>query len=188
MMREIIFEQNNASAELYHDFFETIDPDRLLKGVSWRQNTIRVFGKSHLEPRLTAWFGPKYTYSGIAWPATPMSDEIVEMNSRLCSNFEFGFNAVLINQYRDGNDAMGWHRDNEAEIDHSLIASVSFGASRSFQIRSRQKENPFKVSVELPHASLLLMRNMQNDFEHAVPRRKKVTETRINLTFRRIIA
>lgn len=186
-MREIIFQQQKASAELHHDFFAGINADFLLKNVKWRQNTIRIFGKTYLEPRLTAWLGPEYTYSGISWTAAPMPDEIAEMNNRLCTSFGFGFNAVLINQYRDGNDAMGWHRDNEAEIDHSLIASVSFGASRSFQIRSRQKENPFKLSVELPHASLLLMRNMQNDFEHAVPRRKKVTEPRINLTFRRII-
>lgn len=79
---------------------------------------------------------------------------------------------------------MGWHRDNEPEMDTRLIASVSLGASRSFKIRDRQSKESW--TLDLDHGSLLVMENMQENYEHSLPRRKKVEGMRINLTFRRI--
>ena len=94
------------------------------------------------------------------------------------------FNACLFNQYRDGQDSMGWHRDNEPEIDSSCIASVSFGASRDFVIRHRITKE--KWLVHLHHGDLLVMENLQDAYEHALPKRLRVGEPRINLTLRRI--
>ncbi len=180
-----LFRQDNAKAELYLGLFSDIDSSILTKNVKWQQNRIRVFGKEYDEPRLTAWYGPPYRYASVNWPEAEMPRALKVLHTRLCDLTQFQFNAVLLNQYRDGNDAMGWHRDNEPEIDQSLIASVSFGATRTFKVRAYKGQ--FKTEVDLTNGSLLLMHNMQQDFEHSLPRRKKVLTPRINLTFRRII-
>jgi alkylated DNA repair dioxygenase AlkB len=95
------------------------------------------------------------------------------------------FNAVLLNLYRDGQDGMGWHADDEAELGHDpVIASVSFGATRRFCLRHRQRRN-LKLDVLLPHGSLLCMSGpTQRHWLHALPKTRAVVGERINLTFR----
>jgi alkylated DNA repair dioxygenase AlkB len=92
------------------------------------------------------------------------------------------FNAVLLNYYRNGQDSMGWHRDNEPEIIGKTIASVSLGSARAFKIRHRDSKKTY--TVELPAGSLLLMTGLQKDYEHSLPKRAGNDESRINLTFR----
>lgn len=181
-----LFEDGASSAILFDNAFASVDVTALLNKVKWQSNTIQIFGRHYPEPRLTAWYGPAYRYSSIYWPEQALPEGIRRMANNLSEKFDFLFNAVLLNRYRNGNDAMGWHRDNEPEIDTRLIASISFGARRSFLIRKRDRS--FRTSVELEHGSLLLMKNMQEDYEHALPRRRRITEERINLTFRRINA
>lgn len=160
--------------------------------VAWRQQSIRMFGKTHAEPRLTAWFGPAYRYSNVEWPATAFPEAVQELmneveatvrgvDERLPVGF---FNAVLLNLYRDGRDHMGWHRDNEPEIDGRWIASLSLGAGRDFVVRDRADRSR-KWTVALGHGDLLVMRNLQEDFEHALPKRLRVEGPRLNFTFRR---
>ena len=91
---------------------------------------------------------------------------------------------MLVNGYRNGQDAMGWHRDNEPEIDTASISSLSLGASRTFKIRDRRTLEV--LNIELHHGDLLLMEHLQEDYEHSVPRRKRVQEPRLNFTFRRL--
>jgi len=95
------------------------------------------------------------------------------------------YNAVLVNGYRNGQDAMGWHRDNEPEIDPSSIASLSLGATRTFKIRDRRSNEV--TNIELGHGDLLVMEHLQDVHEHSVPRRAKVEEPRMNFTFRRLV-
>jgi alkylated DNA repair dioxygenase AlkB len=97
----------------------------------------------------------------------------------------FDFNAVLVNGYRDGQDAMGWHRDNELEIDTSCIASLSLGANRTFKIRDRRTKKV--MNLELEHGDLLVMEHLQEVHEHSLPKRAKVHEPRLNFTFRRLV-
>lgn len=152
--------------------------------IPWQQNAITVYGKEHLEPRLTAWMGPAYAYSNIRWPERPITPPVLGLRDDVqgfCDSAPI-FNACLFNLYRNGVDSMGWHRDNEPEIDPTCIASVSFGATRDFAIRHRQTKEKWMVS--LGHGDLLVMENMQRDFDHALPKRRKVHEPRINLTFR----
>ena len=154
-------------------------------GVGWRQNDIRVFGQWHKEPRLTAWWGPSYQYATVQWPARQWDGamEILAQEVQQCAGATY--NAVLVNGYRNGQDAMGWHRDNEPEIDTSSIASLSLGASRTFKIRDRRTSEV--LNIELHHGDLLLMEHLQEDHEHSVPRRKRVQEPRLNFTFRRLV-
>ena len=154
-------------------------------GQGWSQNDIRVFGQWHKEPRLTAWWGPAYAYASVQWPARPLEGAIADLATDVGKAAGFDFNAVLVNGYRDGQDAMGWHRDNEREIDTSCIASLSLGASRTFKVRDRRTQDV--VNLELGHGDLLVMEHLQDVHEHSVPKRAKVHEPRLNFTFRRLV-
>ena len=149
----------------------------------WRQNDIRVFGQWHKEPRLTAWWGPAYQYASVAWPERPLEGRVGDLAKRVGALAGTTYDAVLVNGYRDGQDAMGWHRDNEPEIDTSSIASLSLGATRTFKIRDRRTKEV--TNVELSHGDLLVMEHLQDVHEHSVPRRARVHEPRMNFTFRR---
>lgn len=165
-----------------------------VRQVDWRVNQIRLFGNLHDEPRETAWYGPAYRYSSISWPARPMPASLLAMASRIESALAaaghglpagWHFNSVLLNHYRNGRDHMGWHRDNEREIDGLWIASVSLGATRDFKVRRRGEREA--MVVPLAHGDLLLMRNFQEDYEHALPKRLRVEGPRLNFTFRRCL-
>lgn len=114
-----------------------------------------------------------------------MPDLLHNLMLRIQAIDPFPFNSALCNLYRNGQDYMGWHRDNEREMDTRLIASVSLGATRAFKIRSRKTKEI--TTIELEHGSLLLMHNLQEDYEHCLPKRLKVDDQRLNITFRRIV-
>ena len=82
-------------------------------GDGWRQNDIRVFGQWHKEPRLTAWWGPAYQYANVAWPSRPLDGDVGALTNKVMQLTGAEYNGVLINGYRNGQDSMGWHRDNE---------------------------------------------------------------------------
>ena len=143
-------------------------------------------------PRLTAWYGEPgavYTYSGLRNTPEPWTPELAEIRSDLERATGLAFNSVLLNRYRDGRDSVSWHADDEPELGpEPAIASVSFGAVRSFVLRSkvhRKREG----SVMLEHGSLLIMKGRsQALLEHALPKDARVTDERVNLTFRQISA
>ena len=154
-------------------------------GSGWRQNDIRVFGQWHKEPRLTAWWGPAYQYANVSWPSRPLDGEVGVLTNRVMQLAGADYNGVLVNWYRDGQDSMGWHRDNEPEIDPKSIASLSLGATRTFKIRDRRTKQV--VNVDLGHGDLLVMEHLQDVHEHSVPKRMKVNDPRMNFTFRRLV-
>jgi len=191
-MQSIIHWQDGAESlivlkDYFSHYCSALHPEKILDedGITLRQNSITVFGKRHLEPRLTAWMGPRYHYSDIQWPENELSPLIQQMIQELQKPCPFPFNAVLLNYYRNGQDSMGKHRDNEPEIDSSLIASVSFGASRLIRFTSTQLKQ--KIDVVLNHGDLLIMHHMQERWYHELPKRGGVPHARLNLTFRRII-
>jgi alkylated DNA repair dioxygenase AlkB len=184
MESELVLKEGASACWVVREALADVEFEWLHGHIPWRQNAITVYGKEHLEPRLTAWMGPAYRYSSIHWPAQPFTSEVRRMMERAqahCSPPQ-PFNACLFNLYRDGRDSMGWHRDNEPEIDPACIASASFGADRDFHIRHRETRE--KWSVNLRHGDVLVMENLQRDFDHALPKRMRVDEPRINLTFR----
>ncbi|NQX91339.1 MAG: alpha-ketoglutarate-dependent dioxygenase AlkB, partial [Flavobacteriales bacterium] len=132
-----VFKDGEAEAVLFSAIAMDLELAEIAELVNWKQNTIKVFGKEYLEPRLTEYYGPEYQYSSIRWPQQPFPEWLSPLHSKICELVEFPFNSVLLNYYRHGQDSMGWHRDNEPEMDSSLIASVSFGAERVFKIRHR---------------------------------------------------
>jgi alkylated DNA repair dioxygenase AlkB len=186
-MTSIVLHNDGLERLIYYpDFFSSSYFERLQTELPWQQNDIHVFGKVHQEPRLTCWFGPSYRYSSIQWPAAPLPILIHDIQTELTQASDFPFNAVLANFYRNGEDSMGWHSDNEPEIDSSLIASATFGGKRIFKFR--RKSDRQTINIELLDRSLLLMHAMQTHWQHALPKSKTRTAPRINLTFRSIIS
>ena len=158
--------------------------------IHWKQEPIILFGRSIMQPRLTAMYGEPgvhYAYSGIDMQATPWTDTLKTILQKVSSLTDASFNIALLNLYRDGNDSMGWHRDNEKSMGgHPAIASVSLGATRDFQIR-RYKEKGSVITLPLSHGSIVLMKGeMQNYWEHQVPKTKKQVSARVNITFRKV--
>lgn len=164
--------------------------DALLTGIRWRQDTIKLWGKVHDVPRLQQWFadeGMVYTWSGIRMEPEPWSAPLERLRERLHEVLGLRFNTALANLYRDGNDTVGWHADDEPELgDAPVIASVSLGATRDFVLRHRSRTELVQ-SIRLSHGSLLVMEGeTQEHWKHCVPRRKRVHAPRINLTFRHV--
>lgn len=163
----------------------------LLKTIEWKQEEVFVFGKTHKEPRKTAWYGNQecvYSYAGKTNYPIPWTDELVQLKSDI-EAFVPGtrFNSVLLNQYRDGNDKMGWHSDNEKELGKNpIIASLSLGATRFFDLKHKRIKS-LKKRLELPAGSLLIMCGaLQENWLHQIPQQKTIKERRINLTFREV--
>lgn len=183
MTTEVIFQDGECELIVLHDFFEDLQYAALYSSIEWHQHRIKLFGKEIPEPRLSQWCGSSYTYSGKTRTAKVMPQLLQCLAEKVSNHCNFQFNSVLANLYRTGQDSMGWHADNEPEIDQALIASYSIGGQRTFAIRNSEK---VRMNIPLPSNSLLLMKNMQKDHQHAVPKTKKEIEPRINLTFRRV--
>lgn len=162
----------------------------LLKHVSWKEDTIRIFGKTYLQPRLTALFGERgksYTYSGIQMHPTAFTPELLDLKKKIEDLSGERFTTCLLNLYRDGQDSNGWHADNEKELGNQpFIASVSLGATRAFHLKHREDKS-LRFRMQLEHGSLLLMGGaMQESWLHQIPKTRKPLGQRINLTFRKI--
>ena len=161
----------------------------LRREIRFEQKTIRLFGREVLQPRLSAWHGDPnavYTYSGATNHPLAWTPALRELRGRVEATSGAAFNAVLVNFYRDGADAMGMHSDDEAELGPApLVASVSLGARRRFVLRHRKQKSD-RVTVELGHGSLLVMLPpTQRWYKHGVPREARAGE-RLNLTFRHV--
>jgi alkylated DNA repair dioxygenase AlkB len=149
---------------------------------------IVIFGKPVMQPRLTAWVGDAgavYRYSGIRNQPQPWPVELSELRARVSDAAGVQFNSVLCNLYRSGTDSMGMHSDSEPELGQSpVIASLSLGAVRRFQLRHRKRKG-VGLDLDLPDGSLLVMRGaLQHFYRHGVPKQPSVAGERINLTFR----
>jgi len=187
----LIFDQKFYPKELADELL-----CNLTQNIAWKQGEITMFGKKVLEPRLTAWYGDegrRYIYSGKTNEALPWIQELDEMKKQIeqhPSALSLGaqFNFVLLNFYRNGNDSMGFHSDQEPELGKNpIIASVSLGEPRRFRFRHRDNKDQ-KHEIELTHGSLLVMAGaMQHHWTHGVPKEPKKMNPRINLTFRKIV-
>lgn len=181
--------------KLYPDFFTKENSDRIFlelqHSLAWRQEPIWMFGKQVMQPRLTALYGnpdQPYSYSGISMDTLSWTPLLEEIRNKTQDFTGLNFTHVLCNFYRDGNDSMGWHRDNESVLGRNPgIASITFGATRLFQIRHYESKTN-KIDIPLTHGSLLMMTGeSQHYWEHQLPKTKKVSSPRINLTFRKLL-
>jgi alkylated DNA repair dioxygenase AlkB len=162
--------------------------EALRAALPWERHRITVYGRSLDAPRLSCWIGDAaYTYSGTRFEPHPWPAALDRVRERLERELDAGFNSVLANLYRDGNDRLGFHRDSEPELGpEPLIASISLGATRRFRLRERAGRGSHGIDLE--HGSLLVMAGpTQRHWLHAVPPTARTVGQRINLTFRRVL-
>lgn len=188
----IVLHLPDAEIIYYPHFFDKKEADaifaQLTNNIPWQQDDIRVFGKIHPQPRLTALFGNEgkpYSYSNIKMQPHPWTLLLQKIKSYVESVSDTNFTTVLLNQYRDGKDSNGWHADNEKELGtNPIIASISFGAERNFQLKHNSILG-LKQNILLEHGSLLVMKGTTQHFwKHQIPKTAKPIGSRINLTFR----
>lgn len=163
----------------------------VLENTNWKQKPIKLFGKKYMQPRLIAFFSEDektYSYSGISMAPSAFSPELKKIKQKLEATTGETFNACLANLYRDGQDSMGWHSDDERELGKDpVIASVSLGAERVFHLRHKNDKS-LKFKLELENGSLFLMKGTtQQYWKHQLPKTSKKVGKRINLTFRNIL-
>lgn len=162
--------------------------DILLETAPWKQRTQKMYDKTVLTPRLTAWYGdPRKTYPlrEDELDVTPWTPELLALKQKIEKEFGYQFNSVLLNLYRNQNDSVAWHSDRESRYGkRPVIASVSLGETRNFDFRKKDHHQS-KYSLLLPHGSLLIMKgDLQEHWEHRIAKSVTPMKERINLTFR----
>ena len=161
-----------------------------LHDLNWETGFIKIFGKTHQIPRLQAWHadeGINYKYSGKKLQRHNWNNVLIEIKEKIESITSFKFNSVLANLYRDGNDSMGLHSDDEKELGKNpVIASLSLGESR--EIYFKHKNNKSNLIISQTSGQLLVMYGKTQEYwKHEIKKTKKIKKPRINLTFRNII-
>jgi alkylated DNA repair dioxygenase AlkB len=157
----------------------------------WQQPQVVVYGRQHPVPRLLAWYSDadvRYGYAGISHQPLAWTPLLAQIRARVEAAAGRAFNSVLLNYYRDGQDSMGWHSDDEPELGRNpLLASLSLGGERRFDLR-RCGTNRIEYSLPLSHGSLLVMGGAtQHHWQHQVAKTRSPCAPRLNLTFRWIV-
>lgn len=185
---------NNAELEYWPQWLNNIEADELfailLAETPWQQDYLNMAGKRIAVPRLQAWYGDpqaNYQYSGLTLTPTPWTETLNKIKNKLNQLTNNNFNALLINLYRDQQDSVAWHADDEAELGiNPLIASVSLGETRTFNMKPKKTGSGFKLALD--NGSLLVMQGQtQHHWLHSIAKTKQPCGPRINLTFRKII-
>ena len=194
-----LFEFDNTLNLLPHNgtvnyFGSILDPktsadyfNYLFNHVEWKNDEVIIYGKHITTKRKIAWYGDKnyhYSYSNTTKQALPWTAELLELKALVEDKAQVTFNSCLINLYHDGDEGIAWHSDDEYSLDsNASIASLSFGAQRKFSFKHKTSKE--MVSLALEAGSLLIMKDeTQTHWLHSLPKTTKVSEPRINLTFR----
>ena len=184
----------DAELQLFAPWLAPAAADRWLRQLvaqtPWQQPRVRLYGREHPLPRLVAWYGDaqaSYRYSGLSHQPLPWTPLLARIRAQVVEAVGQPFNAVLLNYYRDGQDSMGWHSDDERELGRNpVIASLNLGAARRFDLR-RKGQSRIQHSLWLEHASLLVMGGpTQHYWQHQVAKMRSPCAPRLNLTFRSI--
>jgi alkylated DNA repair dioxygenase AlkB len=184
----------DAKVQYLANWLDNETADSLLylfqRELDWSEGEIKMFGKKIKIPRLQAWYGDagtNYEYSGVTMHPIPWHDELYTLKARCEHQCGSAFNSVLANLYRHGQDSMGMHSDDEAELGiEPIIASVSLGEVRNFDFKHQVNGDKFRLPLE--HGSLLIMSGKtQKYWQHGIAKTKKQIEPRINFTFRQIL-
>lgn len=185
----------DADLQYYDNAFSNTECMLLFKSlkekVSWKSESIKLFGKSIMQPRLTSFYGDNnqpYRYSNLTMTPNQWFSELNQIKEKVEAISQHKFTCVLLNYYRNGNDSMGWHSDDESSLGvNPVIASISFGAERKFMMRHRRLKG-HKHNIILGNGSLLIMRGeTQHHWHHQIPKTRQPIGPRINLTFRKLI-
>ena len=164
--------------------------EKLLTTIQWKNDEAVIFGRHIITKRKVAWYGNEnynYAYSNINRQALVWTKELLELKALVEERTGEKFNSCLLNLYHNGDEGMAWHSDDEKTLGlNTAIASFSFGAERKFSFKHKQTKEV--VSMMLEHGSLLVMKGTtQTHWLHCLPKSKRITTPRVNLTFRTMI-
>ena len=164
---------------------------QLISDTPWRAEQIKIWGKTHIQPRLVAWYGDpgkSYTYSGNTFTPLPWTQILIKIKDKIEQLTDKKFNSVLLNYYRNNSDSMGFHSDNEKELGETpSIASLSLGASRVFILKHKFKKELKPIRIKLNNGNFILMSgDTQKNWDHGISKETKECGPRINLTYRNI--
>lgn len=191
-----LIKADNLSVEYIENFFDFDQSQLYMKhltnDIKWKRERIRMWGREIVTKKRIAWYADKdksYTYSGSTFYPDQWNELLLEIKKHVEQYIKFQFNSVLLNEYPNGKVGMGWHSDDERELGvDPIIASLSFGADRDFIFKHKIDKSIEKIKIHLKNGSLLLMLgSTQHHWKHSLPKRLKVREPRINLTFRKIL-
>lgn len=166
----------------------------LITSVSWRAENVVIWGKTHAQPRLIAWYGDEgnvYKYSGISLSPLKWTQTLLNVRAAVERLANCRFNSVLLNYYRNEKDSMGFHSDDEPELgERPVIGSLSLGERRTFVLKRKHTKNKIgHIRLPLSSGSLLVMRaETQKNWVHGIEKESKPCGPRVNLTFRNILA
>jgi alkylated DNA repair dioxygenase AlkB len=187
-----VIELQNGKLQFFENFFDKNESDKLfyalINTIHWHKDKMAILGKEVNLPRLSAWYGDEqkaYKYSGISLSPLPWSAVLLDIKNKIDQVSGVKFNSVLLNRYRDGNDSISWHSDDESELGQNpVIGSVNFGETRRFMLKHKFNKS-LKYEVLLKHGSFLLMSGeLQHYWLHQIPKTSQKIGERINLTFR----
>lgn len=187
-----------VEAYYFENFFTKEEADvyytALLADYPFHQEQIKFAGTVHDQPRLTRFMGEEgktYYYSGynrtaVGWipSALEIRDKIMSTILAIRPNHPL-LTTNLGNLYRNGHDYVADHSDDETDLNRdAFIASISLGAERDFDLKIKgSKERVLRINLK--HGSLFLMgKNFQKNLIHGIPKRLRVKDPRLNLTFR----
>jgi alkylated DNA repair dioxygenase AlkB len=180
---DVVFYPGFYSSEENELFFQT-----LMQKIVWKSEHIQIAGRKVLLPRLTAWYGDEgkvYHYSGITVHPVGWTDLLRQIKSRVETVAETSFNSVLLNLYPNEQASVSWHSDDEPELGvNPVIASVSFGVARNFQLKHKHLPDERREILLTPGSLLLMRGTTQHFWKHRIPKTTKPHGPRINLTFR----
>ena len=181
----------------YYKNFYDIESSKIIlnnlhSNIKWTNDEVKMYGKSLILKRRVAWYannGKSYTYSGLKKDPFPFTKELNIIKAKVEKKTNVVFNSVLLNEYEDGQVGMGWHSDDEKELGKNpTIASLSFGSSRDMFFRNKNNPSLKVIKLLIEDGSLLVMKGKTQHFwQHSIPKRLKVKQRRVNLTFRTIL-
>ena len=191
-----LIKADNLSVKYIENFFDFDQSQLYMKhltnDIKWKREKIRMWGREIVTKKRIAWYadeGKSYTYSGSTFYPDQWNELLLEIKKYVEQYIKFQFNSVLLNEYKSGEVGMGWHSDDEKELGiDPIIASLSFGANRDFIFKHKTDKSFEKIKIHLKSGSLLIMSgSTQHYWKHSLPKRLKVREPRVNLTFRKIL-
>ncbi|WP_372651438.1 alpha-ketoglutarate-dependent dioxygenase AlkB [Halobacteriovorax sp.] len=178
---------NNGEILYYPNFFSSDYLPLLKEELHWRSDKISMFGKTHPIPRLQCWYGDEnisYEYSNIQIEHNSWNVSLIKIKKMIEAEISESFNGMLGNYYRNGEDYVSWHSDDEVSLgERPTIACASFGVSRVFSFRNKISKEKFSLNLE-DRSLLVMLPPTQKDWEHQINKSKSITGERISLTFR----
>ena len=183
---EILLYEGSSSPLQGTDYFPA-----LLSEIPWREETITLFGKTYMQPRMLEFLGDQgieYTYSKKRYRTIPWTTSLLDLRGIAEQITQAPFNSVLANYYRNERDSMGMHADDEPELgEEPTIVSMSFGATRTFVLKHKSRRDVPIVRLPLLSESILVMKGAtQKHWLHGIEKKTRAHGPRINLTFRYI--